>query len=98
MFNENDLVRLGDVKEECLKISFYPALINAALMRTPAVDAVEVVRCKDCKHGRPPRNDIAPEKYFKDDCIVCQCEDVVGDEPMIYKPAHFCSYGKIKER
>ena len=35
MFNENDLVRRGDVKEECLKMNFYPALINAALMRTP---------------------------------------------------------------
>ena len=43
MCNENDLVRRGDVRKECLKMSFYPALVNAALMRTNAVDAVEVV-------------------------------------------------------
>lgn len=98
MFNENDLVRRGDVKEECLKLCFYPALVNVALIRTPAVDAVEVVRCKDCKQGRPINNNKYPEKYFNDHCVVCECESVVGDEPMIYLPSHFCSYGERKEK
>lgn len=61
------------------------------------VDAVEVVRCKDCKHGRSIDPNRSPEKYFKSDCIVCECEDVVGDESMIYKHDHFCSYGERKE-
>ena len=55
------------------------------------------VQCKDCKNGRPIDKNKCPEKYFKEDCVVCECEDVVGDEPMIYEPTHFCSYGKMKE-
>ena len=61
---------------------------------TPAVDAVKVVRCKDCEYGRSIDITKSPEKYFKNDCVVCECEDVVGDEPMIYRPDHFCSYGE----
>lgn len=57
-------------------------------------DVVEVVRCKDCKYGRKPNSNISPEKYFKTEGVVCECNDVVGDEPMIYVPNHFCSYGE----
>ena len=60
----------------------------------PTTDVAEVVRCKDCKHSRPLNKMKSPEKYYKDSCIVCECEDVVGDEPMIYLPTHFCSYGE----
>lgn len=56
------------------------------------------VRCRDCKHGRPPRFNTSPEMYLKQDSVVCQCSDVVGDEFMIYKPTHFCSYGERKEK
>ena len=34
--------------------NFYPALIASAIKNTPTVDAVEVVRCKDCKHRYVP--------------------------------------------
>lgn len=54
------------------------------------------VLCKDCKKGRQIDKTKSPEKYFKDDCVVCECEDTVGDEPMIYPPFHFCSYGERK--
>lgn len=64
----------------------------------PAADVVEVVRCKDCKYGRPIDKTKEPEKYFKGDCIVCECWNVVGDEPTIYIPHHFCSYGEREER
>ena len=60
-------------------------------------DVVEVVRCEDCKYSRSIDKSKSPEKYFKKDCIVCQCEEVVGDEPMIYRPNHFCSYGERKD-
>ena len=59
-------------------------------------DVVEVIRCIDCKHSRPIDKTRSPEKYFKDECIVCECEDVVGDEPMIYYGSHFCGYGENK--
>ncbi len=60
----------------------------------PTVDAVEVVRCQECEKGRPVNKNRCPEKYFRENCVVCECESVVGDEPMIYEPTHFCSYGE----
>ena len=66
---------------------------RAIISDFPAADVVEVVRCKNCQHGRPIDKTKSPEKYFKDDCIVCECENVVGEEPMVYLPSHFCSYG-----
>jgi hypothetical protein len=59
-------------------------------------DLVKVVRCNQCKHSRPINRTKAPEKYFRDECVVCECEDVVGDEPMIYLGSHFCGCGKRK--
>jgi hypothetical protein len=65
--------------------------------RTALKNSVEVVRCKDCKFSRPLDKSKSPEKYFKNSCVVCECETVVGDEPMIYINTHFCSYGERKE-
>lgn len=53
--------------------------------------------CKDCIYSRPIDHTKSPEKYFKEDCVVCEYEDVVGDEPMIYLPKHYCSHSKHKE-
>ena len=53
------------------------------IMEEPAVDAVEVVRCKDCKH-------CDPENYH--------CDHPMGTAaPLRRKPDDFCSYGKRKE-
>lgn len=52
------------------------------------------IRCRNCKFGRPIDKSKRPEKYYRDDCIVCECEDVVGDESMIYPPEHYCSFGR----
>lgn len=46
---------------------------------TPTVDAVPVVRCKDCK-------------YYKPDEYECGC-DFAGGLPYV-KAGDFCSYGK----
>lgn len=61
-------------------------------------DIVEVVRCKECIHSRAIDYTKSPEKHFRNECIVCECEEVVGDEPMIYLNTHFCSYGERKEK
>lgn len=48
--------------------------VQAGLDETPTVDAVEVVRCKECKHR--------PEYYgpnrlvFPDEVCPCQCDDL----------------------
>lgn len=65
-----------------------------AMSELKVVDAEEVVRCRDCKHSREINRTKLPEKYFSNNCIVCECEDVVGDEPMVYLRTHFCSYGE----
>ena len=49
----------------------------------PAVDAVEVVRCRDCNH-------CDPENYH--------CDHYMGTvAPLRRKPDDFCSYGERKE-
>lgn len=51
----------------------------------PTVDAVEVVRCKDCKNGRQP--------WLEGQTMV-KC--MVG-KTMLVTPEHFCSYGERKD-
>lgn len=58
-------------------------------------DFVEVVRCGRCKYSRELNKNKSPEKYYKNCCVVCECEDIVGDEPMIYHNEHFCGKGEI---
>lgn len=52
------------------------------LEKAPTVDAVEVVRCKDCKHYKP-------EEYE------CGC-DFAGGLPYV-KADDYCSYGEGKD-
>lgn len=59
-------------------------------------DVMSIVRCKNCKHGQSLDRTKSPFKYYKESCVMCTCEDVVGDEPMVYFPDHFCSYGVEK--
>ena len=47
---DNDLISRSALKKDLLDRAFFPAIVKAALENAPAVDAVEVVRCKDCKY------------------------------------------------
>ena len=67
------------------------------IMNIPVADVVEVVRCKDCTYGQSLDRTKPPFKYYKESCVMCTCEDVIGDEPMVYTPNHFCSYGVKKD-
>jgi hypothetical protein len=60
------------------------------------VNVEKVVYCVNCKHSKPIDTSKPPYKHFRPECIMCYCEDVVGDEPMVYSPTHFCSFGKEK--
>jgi hypothetical protein len=62
----------------------------------PISDVVKVVRCKDCKHSKPIDTKQAPFRYYRPECVMCFCEEAIGDEPMIYPPTHFCGYGERK--
>lgn len=70
-------------------------LYRRMIAEAPTVDAVEVVRCKDCKHG------VWDEDEQMWECIVGV--DLTGD-PDIYSMfheyndgMHFCSYGERKK-
>ena len=57
--------------------------VKLDIMEEPAVDAVEVVRCKDCKHCDPENS---------------HCDHPMGTAaPLRRKPDDFCSYGERKE-
>jgi Pyruvate/2-oxoacid:ferredoxin oxidoreductase delta subunit len=53
------------------------------LCNAPVIDAVEVVRCKDCKHFCPYEG----EEHKGD------CAELVGLESCVYED-DFCSYGE----
>ena len=53
------------------------------LQEAPTVDAVEVVRCRECKHCDPENH---------------HCDHHMGTAaPLRRKPDDFCSYGERKE-
>lgn len=55
--------------------------VQAGLDETPTVDAVPVVRCKECKYA---------EKH-SEKCYVCRCRTW---KPMIRKPDFYCADGE----
>ena len=56
------------------------------IMTAPTVDAVPVVRCKDCVNGTVFVNKQGAEYV---DCVL--------DDYSVRKPTDYCSYGKRKE-
>ena len=63
------------------------------IQEMPTVDAVEVVRCLDCKHR--PTGTNRDDLEFPDDKCPCQCEDYWYN----WKPADnwFCGNGERKD-
>lgn len=59
----------------------------------PTVDAVPVIRCKDCKHR--PTGETGDDLEFPDDECPCQCDDYWYN----WKPADnwFCGNGERKD-
>ena len=69
-------------KEDCL------AEIEAA----QTVDAVPVVRCRDCKHHRDKNEQ--EQQYLAEDILICTSQDATEDCWNAVWPDHFCSYGE----
>ena len=68
----------------------YNALINMLITKQPAVDVVEVVRCKDCKYFDPWFGDVG----------ICRLHSFTAEpEPsdVTMNSGDFCSYGERKE-
>lgn len=63
----------------------------------PTVDAVEVVRCRDCKYA-DGKKETNVEKRYVADILVCRNSCFFcGDEPLAMWPDDFCSYGERKD-
>ena len=73
----NDVVLVdGEVKGVGL-------ILAETVDKAPTIDAVSVVRCRECKH-------CDPENYH--------CDHPMGTAaPLRRKPDDFCSYGELKE-
>lgn len=70
----------GIVHPNAYHLTNYAMLI---LREAPTVDAVEVVRCRECKHCDPETH---------------HCDHHMGTvAPLRRKPNDFCSYGERKE-
>ena len=84
----------SEIAEVCAWESYKSAIENV-----PAVDAVPVVRCGECKHrpidnrGEDDRTGFAIE--FPDSCCPCQCED--GWYNWYPSDDWFCADGERRE-
>ena len=79
------MVRLVDaeklkrgIKNHCIMPIWCHELVKAEIDATPTVDAVEVVRCKDCEY------------HVSDDDVGYEC----GYFGVYTRPDDFCSYGE----
>lgn len=66
------------------------------LQAIPTVDAVPVVRCKDCKYAEKERRNAAEKRYYNE-ILICRNANLCEDEPLAMWPDDFCSYGERKD-
>lgn len=94
---ENDLIRRSDLLAKKCMVRWHldtgspcPSKVTAipvdVIERAPAVDAVEVVRCNECKH-------FDTSDFDGDPLYGCTLESAMLD----ITPDSFCSYGERKE-
>ena len=62
----------------------------------PTVDAVPVVRCRECKHWHEETGFCEKHSYFVDGDGVC-CSPADSPNWTMFDPDDFCSYGERKE-
>lgn len=82
MANDKQLIDANDVYS-LFDRSRFARMHLSDIDTIPRVDAVEVVRCRDCKH-------CDPENYHCD-------HPMSTAAPLRRKPDDFCSYGERKE-
>lgn len=74
--------------------------VHNMIDKAPAVDAVEVVRCKDCVHAGAFPNAYAKRRFEGGmNCYLCRGDDSFGmaNVSLVY-PDDYCSDGLRKEK
>ena len=94
LINREALLSYADLWASCGE--HYTAEDVIMMIKTaPTVDAVHVVRCRDCKHHRDKNEQ--EQQYLVEDILICTSPDATDDCWNAVWPDHFCSYGKRKE-
>ena len=95
-------MRLIDVDETIINFGFEWDDIGPSrgevvefLRKQPTIDAVPVVRCRECKHHRDKNEQ--EQQYLVEDILICTSPDVTDDCWSAVWSDHFCSYGDRKE-
>lgn len=102
----DDLIRQGKIANDIAMYMAENAYLNDTALdvlkmiakwvnEQPAVDAVEVVRCMDCKHSRERNKD--EQRYLIDGVLICTSIDATDDCCNAVWPEHYCSYGVRRE-
>ena len=65
------------------------------ISNAPTINAVPVVRCRECKHHRDKNEQ--EQQYLVEDILICTSPDATDDCWNAVWPDHFCSYGERKE-
>lgn len=87
----NDLISRSALLADLSEKGFLPAIVQRAIERAPAVDAVEVVRCGKCKHWKTSGSQEGT--IFADMEPIGACRYV----NFCRKTSDFCSYGEREE-
>ena len=65
------------------------------ISEAPTIDAVPVVRCRECRHHRDKNEQ--EQQYLVEDILICTSPDATDDCWNAVWPDRFCSYGERKE-
>ena len=68
-----------------------PQRVKTLIVRQQTVDAVPVIRCRDCKYSRELNHEDPKERQFIEDCVWC-----MNWEYGVF-PDDYCSNAKKKE-
>ena len=94
LINREALLSYADLWASCGE--HYTAEDVIMMIKTaPTVDAVPVVRCRECKHHRDKNEQ--EQQYLVEDILICTSPDATEDCWNAVWPDHFCSYGEREE-
>ena len=87
----NDLISRNALLADLREKGFLPAIVQRSIERSPAVGAVEVVRCGKCKHWKQSGSKAG--NSFSDMEYIGGCEFT----KYCRRESDFCSYGERKD-
>ena len=70
---------------------------ESRIKNAPTIDAVQVVRCRDCMHGREQNAEEKVVSQLLPEILICNHPDVSEYCWQGVWPNHFCSYGERRE-